>query len=125
MQLYGEVATYEGQIINAFFHSNSGGTTETATNVWGGSNYPYLQSVETSGEDAYTQYSSEIVLTKDELLSKLKEKYADIEIDFSNNESIKIINYTESGRVKTVKFGNKEIARSRSKNNIRVKIYKF
>lgn len=24
----GEVATYDGQVINAFFHSNSGGTTE-------------------------------------------------------------------------------------------------
>lgn len=110
----GEVATYEGQVINAFFHSNSGGTTETATNVWGGGNYPYLQSVETSGEDAYTQYSSEVTLTKDELLNKLKEKYKDIEIDFANNESIKIVDYTESKRVKTVKFGNKEIARSRS-----------
>ena len=104
MQQFGEVATYEGQIINAFFHSNSGGTTETATNVWRGGNYPYLQSVETSGEDAYTQYSSEVVLTNEELFNKLKEKYPDIEIDFSNNESIQIIDYTESGRVKTVKF---------------------
>jgi len=44
----GEVVTYEKQVINAFFHSNSGGTTETASAVWGGQNYPYLQAVETS-----------------------------------------------------------------------------
>ena len=44
----GQIITYEGSPINAFFHSNSGGTTETATNVWGGTNYPYLQVVETS-----------------------------------------------------------------------------
>ena len=44
----GKIITYEGSPINAFFHSNSGGTTETATNVWGGTNYPYLQVVETS-----------------------------------------------------------------------------
>lgn len=106
----GEVATYDGEVINAFFHSNSGGTTETATDVWGGENYPYLQSVETSGEDAYSQYSSEVSLTEEELLNKLKEKYSDIEIDFSNEESIKIIEYTESGRVKTIRFGNTEIA---------------
>lgn len=43
----GQIITYEGSPINAFFHSNSGGTTETATNVWGGTNYPYLQVVET------------------------------------------------------------------------------
>lgn len=44
----GQIITYEGSPINAFFHSNSGGTTETATNVWGGTNYPYLQVVETA-----------------------------------------------------------------------------
>ena len=27
--------TYEGKAINAFFHSNSGGKTETTLNVWG------------------------------------------------------------------------------------------
>ncbi len=121
----GEVATYDGQVINAFFHSNSGGTTETVSNVWGGQNYPYLQSVETSGEDAYAQYSSELSLTQEELLNKLKQKYSDIEIDFGNDESIKILDYTESGRVKTMKFGNKEIARSPSKNDFWIKINKF
>lgn len=69
----GKIITYEGKPINAFFHSNSGGTTETATNVWGGANYPYLQTVETSGEDAYTQYSSNVTLTKDEVIEKIKE----------------------------------------------------
>ena len=44
----GQIITYEGKPINAFFHSNSGGSTETASNVWGGTNYPYLQVVETA-----------------------------------------------------------------------------
>lgn len=43
----GKMITYEGKPINAFFHSNSGGTTEVPINVWGGSGYPYLQVVET------------------------------------------------------------------------------
>lgn len=43
----GKIITYEGKAINAFFHSNSGGLTETATAVWGGKNYPYLQTVAT------------------------------------------------------------------------------
>lgn len=107
----GEVVTYEGNVINAFFHSNSGGITETASAVWGGQNLPYLQVVETSGEEAYQQYSSEVTLSKEELLSKLKAKYSDIEINFEDQESIKILEYTESNRVKTVRFGNKEIAR--------------
>lgn len=106
----GKIITYNNQPINAFFHSNSGGVTEIPVNVWGGTGYPYLQSVETSGEDAYTQYLSEVVLTQDELIEKLKVKYSDIIIDFSNNDEIKILDYTESTRVKTVKFGNHELS---------------
>lgn len=102
----GKIITYENKPINAFFHSNSGGKTEIPINVWGGSGFPYLQVVETAGEDNYKQYSSEVNLTNTELLNKLKEKYQDINIDFSNSDDIKILEYTESGRVKTVKFGN-------------------
>ena len=106
----GQIITYDNQPINAFFHSNSGGVTEMPVNVWGGTGYPYLQSVETSGEDGYTQYSSEVTLTQEELINKLKEKYSDISIDFSNSDDIKILEYTESTRVKTVKFGNHELS---------------
>lgn len=106
----GKIITYENKPIDAFFHSNSGGITEVPVNVWGGTGYPYLQSVETSGEDGYTQYSSEVVLSQEELINKLKEKYTDISIDFANSDDIKILEYTESTRVKTVKFGNHEIS---------------
>ena len=71
---------------------------------------PYLQVVETAGEDGYTQYNSELELTNEEILQKLKEKYEDIQIDFNNEEDIKILEYTSSGRVKTIKFGNHEIS---------------
>lgn len=102
----GKIITYENEPINAFFHSNSGGKTEMPINVWGGSGFPYLQVVETAGEDNYLQYSSEVNLTNTELLNKLKEKYKNISIDFSNDNDIEVLEYTESGRVKTVKFGN-------------------
>ena len=102
----GKIITYNGEVIDAFFHSNSGGTTEAPVNVWGGTNYPYLQSVETAGEDAYSQYSSEVVLTKEELKNKILEKHADFSIDYSQSDCIQILEYTESGRVKTIKIGN-------------------
>ena len=106
----GQIITYNGEPIDAFFHSNSGGVTETAANVWGGTNYPYLQSVETSGEDGYSQYNSEVEISKEELIEKLKQKHSDVSINFDEQDCIKIIDYTESGRVKTIKFGNIEIA---------------
>ena len=102
----GKIITYNGEVIDAFFHSNSGGATEAPVNVWGGTNYPYLQSVETAGEDAYSQYSSEMVLTKEELKNKILAKHSDFIIDYSQSDCIQILEYTESGRVKTIKIGN-------------------
>lgn len=106
----GKIVTYDGKPINAFFHANSGGTTELPVNVWGGSDLPYLQVVETAGEEGYTQYSSEVILSNAELIEKLKVKYSDIQINFNNAEDIKIKEYTDSNRVKTVKFGNHELS---------------
>ena len=107
----GKIVTYQNEPINAFFHANSGGKTEIPVNVWGGgSNLPYLQVVETAGEEGYTQYASEVELTQEEILNKLKEKYADIQIDFTKEEEIQITEYTDSQRVKTVRFGNHELS---------------
>lgn len=44
----GKVISYNGEIINAVYHANSGGVTEIASMVWSGKDYPYLQSVETA-----------------------------------------------------------------------------
>ena len=68
--------------------------------------YPYLQAVATPGEDTYEQYKSEVELTKQEIIEKIKQKHSNIEINFENSNDIQIIEYTDSGRVRTVKFGN-------------------
>lgn len=107
----GKIITYDNEPINAFFHSNSGGTTEVPINVWGGgSNYPYLQVVQTAGEESYKQYNSEVKLSKEEFINKIMDKYPGLEIDWNNSECIKIIEYTESGRVRTIRIGNKDIS---------------
>ena len=106
----GKIITYEGKPINAFFHSNSGGTTDTATNVWGGTNYPYLQSVETSGEDAYSQYSSELSVSKEEFISEIKKYHSDFEIDFNKENQIEPLEYTDGERIKTIKIGNLKLS---------------
>ena len=102
----GKIITYENEPINAFFHSNSGGMTEMPVNVWGGSGYPYLQAVSTSGEEEYSQYSSEVELTKDEVLNKIQETHPKIIIDYLAEKPIEILEYTESGRIRTIRFGN-------------------
>lgn len=42
----GLVARYEGQVIQAFYFSSSGGRTENNEDVWGGPAIPYLRSVD-------------------------------------------------------------------------------
>ena len=121
----GKIILYDEKPINAFFHSNSGGITETSLNIWGGIDYPYLKSVETSGEDGYNQYSSEVVLSKEELINKMKEKYSDFEIDFNTEECIKILELTSSNRVKTIKIGNKEIAGTEARSIFGLKSTNF
>lgn len=102
----GKIITYEGKPINAFFHANSGGATEAPVNVWGGAGYPYLQTVTTAGEDAYTQYSSSVTVTQKEFEEKIKEEHSDFKIDFKKEDCIKIEEYTDGNRVKTIKVGN-------------------
>ena len=106
----GKMITYEGKPINAFFHSNSGGATEAPINVWGGSGYPYLQSVETAGEDAYSQYESEVTITKKEFEETIKKEHSDFKIDFDEKDCIKVKEYTEGNRVKTIQVGNLKLS---------------
>lgn len=121
----GKIITYNGEAIDAFFHSNSGGITEIPTNVWGGTNFPYLQSVQTSGEDEYSQYNSEVELTKEELVEKIKTKHSDISINFDSENSIEILEYTDSGRVRTIKFGNIQMAGTEARTLLGLKSTNF
>lgn len=105
----GQVITYNGEIIDAFFHANSGGITETPENVWGGET-PYLKSVQTSGEENYKQYSSSNSFSKKELEEIMLSKYEDFLIDWDNPDCICITEYTENGRIRFISIGNKAIS---------------
>lgn len=102
----GKIITYNGKPINAFFHANSGGKTQTPFYVWGGTGYPYLQVVETAGEENYSQYSSEAKFSKKDFVKKVIEKYQDFKINFEEKDCIQITQRDKSDRVVTVKIGN-------------------
>lgn len=121
----GKIIVYDNKPIDAFFHSNSGGITEDVSSVWGSTNMPYLQSVETNGESEYSQYSSEVILSKDELVDKIKTKYDDININYEQENCIEILEYTSSGRVKTVQFGNIKLSGTETRSLIGLKSTNF
>ena len=66
-----EVLTYNGTIIQAFYHSNCGGHTEASENVWGAA-FPYLQGVECKycTEATKVKWEQTLSLTKIESLLK-------------------------------------------------------
>lgn len=51
-----------------------------------------------------------MILTKEEIVQKLKGKYPDIQIEWDKEDAIKIEEYTDSGRIKTLKAGNQNIS---------------
>lgn len=61
VQTRGEVLTYDGKLIDAVYFSCSGGSTEAASTVWG-TDVPYLQSVESPGEQSAAKYTSRVTV---------------------------------------------------------------
>lgn len=104
------IITYKNNIINPVFHSNSGGRTENAHEVWKGDPVPYLKSVESFEEEISDNFIDMVTIEKSEFIRILKEKYPGIIIDGNNIlEDIRVKSYSEGGRVKNVIIGNIEI----------------
>ena len=66
----GQVLTYQGALIEATYFSCSGGKTEDALAVWG-TQIPYLQSVDSPGEENATHYQDHIQFTAAEFTDLL------------------------------------------------------
>lgn len=95
----GLVLSYEGQLIDATYFSTSGGMTEDAVAVWG-SDVPYLQSVESPGEEVAAHYEDTVFITKDQLETALG-------ISLGNGKWIGATTYTEGGGVASMTIGGK------------------
>ena len=90
---------YNGTYIDAVYHSTSNGRTEDAVHVWGNS-VPYLKSVESS----WDRNASSYLRTEEKELSVLLTLLG---IDLSDESSIEILSRNNSGRVSSVRIGNK------------------
>ena len=93
------VLTYEEQLIDATYFSCSGGRTEDAQAVWG-TDVPYLQAVDSPGEEEATHYIDTVRFTTEEFQEKLGTKLAG-----SPGTWIGAVTYTEGGGVDTIHIG--------------------
>ncbi len=94
----GQVLTYGGSLIEATYFSCSGGTTEDAAAVWG-TDYPYLQSVDSPGEEEAAYYESTVTYQESRLRALLG-------LD-TTTPLLGKVTYTTGGGVDTMELGGK------------------
>lgn len=97
----GLVLTYDGALIQATFFSSSGGMTEAAAEVWGGE-VPYLQSVESPGEDFAPRNQETFSLARTTFLSVLETIRP---VDATAEPLIGEITHTQGGGVRSIVIG--------------------
>lgn len=95
----GQVLIYEGKLIEATYFSCSGGTTEDAVAVWG-TDVPYLQSVQSPGEENATYYTDSVQFSVKEFASRLG-----INLTGKPDSWLEGTKYTAGGGVDTMVIG--------------------
>ena len=104
-----QVIVYNGEIINALFHASSPQKTEDAKAIWSCEDIPYLKSVENIEDETYENRTSQTVLPYSVFKNTLIENGYVENITDEEFLNIDINEYTDSGRVKTIKVGNCKI----------------
>lgn len=96
-----QILTYNNQLIEATYFSCSGGRTEDAVAVWG-AEIPYLQAVDSPGEEKATHYTDSVRFTKQEFAELLGiNPKGQLATWFGN------ITYTNGGGVDTIVIAGK------------------
>ena len=102
----GEIMVYDGEPILAVFHAISSGKTETAGNVWS-NDEPYLKSVESPMDTEAQNFTAEVSIPLNTVISKLQEKHPELAVTKGNLVAqTQIIERSESGYIKTIQIGN-------------------
>lgn len=92
------VLTYERELIDATYFSCSGGTTEDAVAVWG-QDIPYLQSVDSPGEEDAPRYAESVSFTAEEFLNLTGCTSSEEPEDWFAD-----VSYTDGGGVDTIQI---------------------
>jgi stage II sporulation protein D len=95
---------YDGEPIQAVFHSSSAGYTKDATEVWG-SSVPYLAAVETPEGDEVPNYYSQVVVPAAQFRETLLAAYPSAKLEGDPTAWIGELTATASGGVDTVTIG--------------------
>lgn len=101
----GEIMCFNGEPINAVFHSTSSGKTENACDVWGG-DVPYLVSVESKGDELSPKYTSQAQFTEEEFKNIVSQN---IDNTDWNSGLYTNVQRSEAGGITKITLGGVEI----------------
>lgn len=90
----GEYLSYNGNYIEALYHSTNNGKTESSLDVFG-NYYPYLISVSSEYDKNASSYLRTISMPLDTISNKLG-------LSLNNDSVISIISYTDGGNIKEI-----------------------
>ena len=103
----GEVIIYGSKLIDAVFHSTSGGKTENSEDVWT-SRVPYLRSVISDFEEKSPKLVTQKEVSVNDFVAAMKRIDSAIQLDAKKLESqVKILERSEGGRIIKIQVGNK------------------
>ena len=100
----GEVIVYDGQLIDAVFHSSSGTATQDAAEVWG-SSVAYLQSVASPEGDEVPNYHTTVQLTDEEFRTALMAAQPTADLSGDPSGWVGETTRTAGGSVHTIVLG--------------------
>ena len=110
-QTAGQVLCYEGEVIEALFHSSSDGSTEDCAHVFS-QDLPYLKSVSTP--EAIEQ--SEVSYSASQMIALVGQALGSCGLSESGLAGqIEVLSRYESGRVQTLRLGEEQISGSRAR----------
>lgn len=115
----GEYLTYNDEIITAFFFSTSSGKTENSEEVFVTA-LPYLVSVDSSWDEISPVFNDSKTIT-------LKQFYNKLNLKYSPNLKIEVLEISEAGSVKKIKINKQEFTgkKVRQKLDLRSNYFKI
>ena len=106
-EVLGQKLCYHGTPICALYHAISFGTTETADNVWGGDNYPYLCSVPSPGDRTAPKFETTVTVTEKAFRKAIQSLDKTVSLSGKASKWIGKSQLSKAGMVLELKIGDK------------------
>lgn len=114
LETKGEYLSYNGKVIEAFFFSTSVGKTENSEDVFKQA-LPYLRSVDSTWDEEVSP------VFNDSKEYSLQEFFERLNLKYSDQIKVEVLNTTSTGRIKSIKINGKKFTGSEVYKNLNLR----